>query len=283
MPAPRARTTHPNGGEAAWRSSASFDETDPVTTSSITIERSAGVALLRMAHGKANALDLSLCHQLIAALGEIERADDRAVVLTGTGGIFSAGVDLLQIRDGGTAYLKEFLPALSDVFLTLFDFPRPVVAAVNGHAIAGGAVLAAACDHRLMNAERGTIGVTELLVGVPFPLVATEILRCAYGAGVARLAFFGQTYPATEAAARNLVDETVAPDAVVTRALSVAGTLGAVPVSAFAHTKAQLHRPFDERIGENRVGDDERVLELWSSAEAAAAIDAYVRSVVKSG
>jgi len=77
--------------------------------------------------------------------------------------------------------------------------PILVVAAVNGHAIAGGCILVSACDHRVMNAERGRIGVTELLVGVPFPVTALEILRFAAGTHrLQELIYNGRTYPATE-------------------------------------------------------------------------------------
>src|SRR5690349_10375897 len=108
-----------------------------------------GVLTLRLAHGKANALDVEL---LDALLGELEgMADDvRALILTGTGSIFSAGVDLFRLTRDGADYVGRFLPLLSRLVRTLFTFPRPVVAAVNGHAIAGGCVLVLACDVRLM-------------------------------------------------------------------------------------------------------------------------------------
>jgi enoyl-CoA hydratase len=134
----------------------------------ISVETRGQVAVVTMTHGRANALDTGLCRALAGRLGELERDGHRAVVLTGHGNIFSAGVDLLALRDGGPGYLEEFLPALSEAFLAVFTCPLPVVAAVNGHAIAGGCVLACACDHRVMNAGHGRIGVTELLVG-PVP------------------------------------------------------------------------------------------------------------------
>ena len=135
------------------------------------------VTVLRMEHGKANAVDTDLFTDIGAALDAIEDSSARALVLTGTGSMFSAGVDLFRVLDGGAPYLAEFLPLLSATVRRLFTFPRPIVAAVNGHAIAGGCVLAAACDRRVMNRDKGKIGVTELMVGVPFPADALETLR----------------------------------------------------------------------------------------------------------
>ncbi|MFF5991391.1 enoyl-CoA hydratase/isomerase family protein [Prauserella flavalba] len=251
---------------------------------SIHLEPEGDVAVLRMEHGKANALDITLCRELSTRFEEVAEAGGyRAVVLTGTGGVFSAGVDLKRIVDGGARYVAEFLPALSDAFLSVFDFPRPVVAAVNGHAIAGGGVLAAACDHRVLNAGHGRVGWTELLVGVPFPLVAMEILRCAYGsARLPRLTFAAGTPAGQGALALGLVDELAEADAVLPRALEVARTLGAASPAAFAHTKNQIHRPYNERIGEQRAADDAKVEQLWSAPESLASIGDYVRSVLGS-
>ena len=135
----------------------------------IELTQKGDVAILTMNHGKANALDLELCAALVARFEQLRASSARAVVVTGQGRIFSAGVDLLRLSAGGAAYVRQFLPALHKLYDTVFFFPKPVVAAVNGHAIAGGCVLACCADRRLMARDGGRIGVTELLVGVPFP------------------------------------------------------------------------------------------------------------------
>ena len=131
----------------------------------LDVEQRSGVALVRLRHGKVNALDLELLQALTAALRDVD--ESAAVVITGTGTAFSAGVDLQRILAGGPSYVQEFLPALSAAFMAIFDRPGPVLAAINGHAIAGGCVIAAACDVRVMS--QGKIGLAELSVGVPFP------------------------------------------------------------------------------------------------------------------
>src|SRR3984957_18620587 len=111
-------------------------------------EDRSGVTVLRLQHGKVNALDTELLRAITAAMGDLDPAS--AVVITGAGSAFSAGVHLRRIFDGGQPSVLEFLPALTEMFRAVFDHPGPVVAAVNGHAIAGGCVLAAACPVRLM-------------------------------------------------------------------------------------------------------------------------------------
>ena len=143
----------------------------------IELTEQGGVAVMRLDDGKANTMSLEFCEAVTARFADL--SSSRAVVLTGTGHIFSAGVDLLRLSEGGAPYVHKFLPALRAMFAAVFSHAAPVVAAINGHAIAGGCVLACAADRRLMAREGGRIGVTELLVGVPFPPVAMEIMRDA--------------------------------------------------------------------------------------------------------
>jgi enoyl-CoA hydratase len=133
-----------------------------------------GIAVLTLAHGKANALDIEFCDALARHFAELRRSDLRAVVLTGQGKIFSAGVDLKRLSAGGADYIRRFLPALHRLYEAVFFHPKPVVAAINGHAIAGGCVLACCADRRIMARESGRMGVTEILVGVPFAALAFE-------------------------------------------------------------------------------------------------------------
>src|SRR5581483_10515937 len=148
------------------------------------------VLVLQLRHGKASALDVELCAALeaeLVAAGE----SDRAVVITGTGNIFSAGVDLFRMLDGGAEYVDRFLPALDSLLRRLFTHPRPVVAAINGHALAGGWVLACAADHRVVTASPAKLGLPELQVGVPFPPMALEVVRFATPRGLAQAMAIG--------------------------------------------------------------------------------------------
>ncbi len=231
-----------------------------------------GIALVQLDHGKVNALDLELLQAISATMADL--ADARAVVLTGAGRAFSAGVDLRRIVDGGAEYVREYLPALSDAFLSVFDCARPVVAAINGHAIAGGCVLAAAADSRLMSA--GRIGLTEMLVGVPFPVSALEIVRHTVGAAAQTLALTGVTLEPDRAVEIGLVDEVVNADDLIDLACVRAEALANVRPAAYAITKAQLHRPARTLIDQYRDADDVIVLQQWSEPGVHEAIAEYL-------
>lgn len=203
------------------------------------------------------------------------------MVLTGSGSIFSAGVDLFQVLEGGEAYLAQFLPKLSGSLRRLLTLGRPVVAAVNGHAIAGGCVLACACVRRLMADAAGKIGLTELLVGVPFQLAALETMRELVPAHrVQDIVYRGLTLPPPEALAAGLVDELVPPESLLERSCEVARELGRIPADAFALTKRHLRRPLLERIDRYGADVDPEVLEQWSRPETLGTIRAFLERTV---
>jgi enoyl-CoA hydratase/carnithine racemase len=244
----------------------------------IELTEQGGVAVMRLDDGKANAMSLEFCEALTARFADL--SSSRAVVLTGTGRIFSAGVDLLRLSEGGAPYVHKFLPALCTMFAAVFSHAAPVVAAINGHAIAGGCVLACAADRRLMGREGGRIGVTELLVGVPFPPVAMEIMRDATAPQLFSEAILsGATFTPVEALARGWVHEVVEPPALLERAVEAANALAALPPKAFALSKRQIRQPALQRMQAADV--DAAVAQIWAAPETLARIRDYVARTLR--
>jgi enoyl-CoA hydratase len=237
------------------------------------------ITTIRLEHGKANTLDLEFCREIERRLRESEGAS--AVILTGTGSIFSAGVDLVRLTNDGAPYVEQFLPALSSMLRTLFTFPRPVVAAVNGHAIAGGCILAAACDVRLMAAGEGRIGMPELVVGVPFPGMILEICRFAFPQpALQQMIYRGMTVKADEALRKGLIDEVVEADALESRALAVAEELAGQDPVNFTLTKHQLRDASVARAAILIRDHDGLVDAQWSRPETHQRIREYLARTV---
>ena len=239
-----------------------------------------GILTLRLAHGKASAMDLELCETLRSGIESVaERDEVKAVVLTGTGSIFSAGVDLPRMVNSKGDYVQRFIEALDTVLRALFLFPKPIVAAVNGHAIAGGAIMAFACDYRLMSA--GRIGVPEMLVGVPFPPLALEIVRFAIPRQhLQPMIYLGKTIEAEAAQAAGIIDEVVGSDLLVARAKIIATQLAEIPHQTFALTKRQIREPFLRDAAHAARESGQSTDALWASPATHERIRAYLARTI---
>jgi enoyl-CoA hydratase len=241
-----------------------------------------GLAIVRVENGKVNALDLELLVEFRECLANLRQDQIRGLVLTGAGSSFSAGVDLFRVLHGGTDYIARFLPALLAAFRDLFQFPHPVVAAVNGHAIAGGCVLVGACDYRIMAEGTGRIGVTELLVGVPFPALQLEIIRaCVASQHFQSIVYSGRTYAPAEALAVGLIDQTVAPDSLLAQAVEAAERLAQISPRPFGLAKSQIGREALDRADRYAAENDAAVAAIWAAPETHQFIDSYLRRTIR--
>ncbi len=246
-----------------------------------------GVAIVTLEHGKANALDLEFCEALAVLFAELRgNTEIKAVVLTGqengNAKMFSAGVDLKRLSAGGADYVRRFLPALHKLYDAVFFFPKPVVAAVNGHAIAGGAVLAACADRRIMARYSGRVGITELQVGVPLPALAFEIVRTVVPPRyLSEFALGAATYASDDALIKGWVDEVVDGWELMPRAVRLARTYAALSPQAFAQTKAQIRQPATERMAASGAATDETITAIWMQEATLARVADYVAKTLK--
>jgi enoyl-CoA hydratase len=248
----------------------------------IEVTISDGIAVMTLQHGKVNALDIEFCEAIAARFHELAASDAKAIVLTGQGRAFSAGVDLKRLSDGGADYIRKFLPSLHKLYDAVFFHPKPVVAASNGHAIAGGCVLAACADRRIMARAAGRIGVTELPVGVPFPALAFEIVRFAVPPRyLAEVTFTGATYDTDGALERGFIDEVAEPSELLEDAFAVAQELAALSPAAFAQNKLQIRQPVSERMAASGAATEKVVTEIWCASETLDYIRAYVARTLK--
>ncbi|OBK20646.1 enoyl-CoA hydratase [Mycobacterium asiaticum] len=239
----------------------------------IEIEAVGAVRVLTLSSGRVNALDVEFLGELTDAFRQQARSGGDALVVTGAGRVFSAGVDLNRVVDGGAAYTDRLVQALSDAFEAVFSYPGPTVAAINGAAIAGGCVLACACDWRLASPD-AQIGAAEVRVGVAFPVAALEVMRYACGARAEEVLLGGRNYRGDDAVARGLAHRVVEVD-LMEAAMAEASDLSGIPAQAYRHTKSQLRAAALERI---RAGadTDREVRQIWGADQTQQAIADYV-------
>jgi len=231
-----------------------------------------GVRLLTLDRPPANALDEALLADLARALDDArDQPAVRAVVLTGAGTFFSGGFDLTAPeRDPESA--RRMRELYRESHLRLLTFPKPTVAMMGGHAIAGGLVLVLACDYRLGLAGDYRVGLNEIAIGASFPKVAFEIVRLRLSpARASELLLGAGLYPAEQSVRLGVVDELIARPSFEATVLRRAARVGGFPREAYAHTKAALVADAAARVRAETGAEADLTAAVWMTDESRAA------------
>src|SRR5688572_30118863 len=207
------------------------------------LERIDDVALLRLRGGKANSVSPDFLQGLIGLFDRVEASDARAIVITGYERHFSAGLALPMLLDLERAEMRAYIDLFGQAMLRAFRCERPVVAAINGHAIAGGCVLALMADYRIMAEGPARIGLNEVQLGIGLPAVVVEPLRLQVPpSSLLPIAIEGQLFSPEGAGLLGLVHQVVEPNVLEAKAIEKAHALAQPPLSGFAQIKLSLRR-----------------------------------------
>lgn len=244
-----------------------------------------GVRVLTLNNPPANAFDPRLLADLQGACEAAKRDDAvRAIVVTGAGKFFSAGLDLKHVGTAATDEVFGSSFGRNDGVFALWTLPKPTVAMVQGHAIAGGGILCLACDLRI--AARGAlkIGLNEVAIGLSFPIGAYEISVSALGERQARRVLLeAGLYDSDTACALGFLDEVVEPSDLARVCLERARLLGAGGRAAYAQTKQALQHAAVQRVINETAEQRRATMEVWTSVESAQMIaQQYSRLTKKS-
>jgi enoyl-CoA hydratase/carnithine racemase len=244
-----------------------------MTDNILMSKRVGDVAVLRLSRGVTNPLNLDLVSQLGDALQRAS-ADPavRAVVLcSASDKFFSIGLDLPAMinlpRDGFRVFMERFEQLCSD----LFACPKPTVAALTGHATAGGCILATCCDYRFIAEGRKFIGMNEIKLGVPVPFLTHCILGQMVGWRHTRdIADSGEFYGPEAALRMGLVDQILPLVDILPKTLEWAAKLGTHPGTGFSEIKRFRTRAVLEQVAAHGAEARERFLDAWYSDDARA-------------
>jgi enoyl-CoA hydratase len=240
---------------------------------SIRVDMQDGTAIVRLNRPPANAIDIEFAAQLEGAMEELEKsAEVRAIVLTGTGACFSAGLDLKLIPSYDRAQQRSMVTGFNRLVLRLYGMGKPLIGALNGHTVAGGLVLALCCDHRIAAAGPYTYGLTEARVGIPFPVAAITVVTAELNAAAARaLVLLGSKSGPETLLAQGVVDRIKPAGELLPAASAVARDAARMPHGSYARIKRQLRGASLARMEEVIAGDNDPCLQDWLSPETAAA------------
>jgi enoyl-CoA hydratase len=235
----------------------------------LDIDRDGDVFVVRMNRPPANAMSPDLLAEGTRLAAELESDRAPAVVITGSGKFFSGGVDLKLTPTLSPDDQAGLVDGINDLFLTWYGFPRPVVAAVNGHAVAGGLILALCSDYRIAVPE-AKVGLTELRVGVPYPVAALGVVKAELAPHVVRrLVLDAGLIDASRALQMDVFDEVADPDEVLDRAIAKARSLAELPAGTYEVVKGQLRGPAVDSM--RRAASSDTVANAWLSDETESA------------
>ncbi len=241
---------------------------------SFHLEQRGELGILHLHAGGANALNARVIGAIAEALRQASAARLKGLVFTGYERFFSAGLDLISVYEYDREQMARFIAEFDHEFQRFFAYPKPIIAAINGAATAGGGILALACDYRIM-AEGAVIGLSEVQLGLPLPASALEIARHAIPEQQHSYVFYsGKSFNADEALRVGLVHEVVPQAQLLDAALARLRTFTEHPGEACGVLKTMLRAPTLESMIAGADKKREAFLEAWFSPAARETIGA---------
>ncbi len=233
----------------------------------VTVSKNNSIATMTLNRGKVHALNDEVIDNLNESLDNLEKDSSvRAIILTGSGKFFSFGFDIPQFmsysKEAFTDYLINFTTFLNRLFL----FPKPVVGALNGHTIAGGCMLATACDYRIMVSGKARIALNEITFGASVFAGSVDILKhCAGPRSAEQILKTGAMFSAEEALELGLVNQISSEEKLSEDAQKIAAEYAQKDPAAFAAIKKLLRLPVVDSIGEKEIKSIRDFIEIWYS------------------
>ena len=229
-----------------------------------------GVSVLRLTNGVTNPISLELIRDISKNLDKLkDDGETHSLVITGTNDkFFSIGFDLPNLYKQGKDEIRTFYRAYNRLCLDLYTFPKPTVAALTGHAIAGGCILALCCDYRVIASGKKLMGLNEIKLGVPVPYPGDIILKQIIGTRYAQMIMeVGEFYRPEALMQMGMVNDVVKLKGVMEKALEHARILGKYPPMAFRMIKKNRVEEVKRQILEDLDEKEQYFLKCWFSDE----------------
>lgn len=232
----------------------------------IHIEYLNKVCILKLNRGITNAINLQLVTKLTESLMQMKQDSDvhSIVLVSSNEKFFSIGFDIPQLFELTKEDFRVFYRSFNKLCMDLYTFPKPTIAAITGHAIAGGCILAICCDYRFISKGRKLMGLNEIKLGVPVPYPADCILRQIVGTQKAReLLNTGEFYQPEELIQMGMVDKVLSLKQVLPGSIKKAKLLGTMPRKAFMLRKRNRVQTVEAQILNNLVEKEHFFIECW--------------------
>jgi enoyl-CoA hydratase/carnithine racemase len=232
----------------------------------LDIEYKDNVGIIKLNHGTTNALNSELIRKLTEALHVIKNDSEvRSLVLSSANEkFFAIGLDIPELFNLTQEEFTKFYHSYNSMCMDLYSFPKPTIAAITGHAIAGGCILTLCCDYRLMAEGRKLMGLNEIKLGVPIPYPGDCVLRQLIGIKMVReITDMGDFYDSKTLLQIGMVDEVVPIDQLLSTAIEKAHKLGSLPLDAFQKIKRNRIEAVEYQMRKNLAEKEKLFVESW--------------------
>lgn len=235
----------------------------------LSVSNKGGIAAVAIRRGKVNAFNESIIEEISCCFRSLETDGSvRAIIFGGTGKFFSFGFDIPEFLSYSKKAFLGYLTKFTDLYTQIYLYSKPVVAALNGHTIAGGCMLALPCDYRIMVSGKAKISLNEITFGSSVFAGSVEMLRSLVGERNAeRILFTGGMYSASEAQCLGLVDEITDDVHLQEQAEKIAGDFARKDPVAFKSIKQLLRKPIAEKMVAREESSIREFVEIWYSEQ----------------
>ena len=250
----------------------------------LNIIKKDGYAIVQLNRGKVNAINFQMAKELTNTIESFKEEDAiKGVILTGQPHFFTAGLDVIELYDYDKATIKEFMIAFGELYQILAKFPKPLIAAITGHAPAGGTVFAIACDYRVMvDGDKYTLGLNEILVNIGLSEDIINGYSFWLGKGVAaRLLLKGTLMNAKEAQAIGFVEEVCPLAEVLDRAEQQMKRYLQAEPQIFHNIKYKARKSWLSQLGSNAEIELQENLEIWWKPEVRIRMKGFVEMLTR--
>ena len=233
----------------------------------LQLRKDEGIATVALSRGKVNAINEAVIDEMTGCFNAL--ADDhevRAVIITGQGKFFSFGFDIPEFLNYPKEDFVRYLTKFTDFYTALFLYPKPVVAALNGHTIAGGCMIAISCDYRVMVSGKAKIALNEINFGSSLFAGSVELMKLLLGQRKAEEAIYsGAMYSAEEAYQLGLIDRISTEEALESEARKMALMYASKDGAAFKSIKNLLRKPIVEEMRKREKDSIREFVGIWYS------------------
>ena len=229
-----------------------------------------GIAIIKLNNGVTNAINLELVNQLTSNLKEVEKDSAiHGIILTSANPkFFSIGLDIPNLFNLSKEEFHHFYTKFNDLCLKMFLYPKPILAAITGHAIAGGCILTLPCDYRYISDGRKFMGLNEVKLGVSIPYPALCMLENIVGFNNTReIIFLGEFYPPDTLIKMGLVDSICSEKDLINDSLDKIKAICKNSISAFNLIKQESRMSIYTRIKQNLENHNDQFVESWYQPE----------------